>query len=38
MSKTMGDMAREMERAGLIEEVMSDTMGMLDVRDSIACA
>ena len=31
LNKTMAAMAREMERAGLIEGVISDTLGMLDV-------
>lgn len=32
LNKALMGMAREMERAGLIEEVMDDTMSMLDVR------
>lgn len=28
----MMDMAREMEKAGLIEEMMDDSMAVLDVR------
>ena len=31
MKETMGTMAREMERAGLIEEIVGDTMDMMDV-------
>lgn len=31
LKESMGSMAREMERAGLIEEMMSETMDMMDV-------
>lgn len=31
MKESMGTMAREMERAGLIEELIGDTMDMMDV-------
>jgi hypothetical protein len=35
ISQTMANMAREMEKAGLVEEIIGDTMESMEVRTSV---
>lgn len=37
LSKTMQEMAREMEKAGLVDEIVGETFEMLDVRRLSLC-